>query len=103
MSQKEYRKELGETLCKIGRSMAPKRGRPSPSLDDTLRRKKSASARPPASVRKDELDHWPLWDVKRNICKLIGCTGYSYAKCKKCNLNFCFNKDKNCFYNYHNQ
>uniref|UniRef100_T1HCZ5 Paired domain-containing protein n=1 Tax=Rhodnius prolixus TaxID=13249 RepID=T1HCZ5_RHOPR len=54
--------------------MAPKRGRPSPSLDDTLRRKKSASARPPASVRKDELDHWPLWDVKRNICKLIGCT-----------------------------
>lgn len=96
-TQKDYRTELAVTLCSIGLKETPKRGRPSGAVqnEDTIKRMKaSAAPRPPVPVVKDKIDHWPIWDDRRNRCKMENCKGITNVKCSKCNLNMCFHAKK---------
>lgn len=103
MTQKDFRIELATTLCKIGSVETPKRGRPTSSQQNVPHAKKKSLAvpRPPKTVVQDKTDHWPVWDVKRNRCKLQNCKGNTNVKCSKCNLNLCFHATKNCFKLFH--
>lgn len=105
MSQKDFRTELAVTLMTIGMSSTPKRGRPAGreiiEQEGLKRLKASAAPRPPIPVIKDKTDHWPVWDEKRNRCKMANCKGNTNVKCSKCNLNLCFHSKKNCFTMYH--
>lgn len=56
--------------------------------------KASAAPRPPTPVVKDKIDHWPIWDDRRNLCKMENCKGITNVKCSKCNLNMCFHAKK---------
>ena len=42
--------------------------------------------RPAVVIRKDGTNHLPIWDEKRQRCKLGGCDGFSYIKCCRCNM-----------------
>lgn len=104
ITQKAYRVDLATTMCKLGVLDTQKRGRPSSSPREQLqakRMKASMAIRPPIDVKKDKTDHWPIWDAKRNRCKMEGCTAKTSVKCTKCNLNLCFHAGKNCFKDYH--
>ena len=57
--------------------------------------------RPAVVIRKDGTNHLPIWDEKRQRCKLGGCDGFSYIKCCRCNMHLCLNKDRNCFVTFH--
>eukprot|EP00105_Crassostrea_gigas_P041980 XP_019926128.1 PREDICTED: piggyBac transposable element-derived protein 3-like [Crassostrea gigas] len=83
---------LIEFKSKVGR---PAGLSPQPSLPKPLTRK------PTLDVSQDCLDHFPLWDAKRQRCKYQYCEGFSYVKCIKCNAHLCLNKDRNCFTAFH--
>lgn len=105
LTQKEFRTELAVTLCSLGMKETPKRGRPLSQGNEQEARKRmkaSATPRPPVPVIKDKTDHWPVWDNKRNRCKMDSCKGNTNVKCSKCNINLCFHSKKNCFKLYHN-
>lgn len=102
----EFREEDAITMCKLGEKTTPKRGRPSTELETEISmkgRKPNVLYIPPKEVRKDETGHWPLWTNTRQRCKLPNYAGKSFITCEKCKLNFCLNKDKNCFKNFHSQ
>ena len=58
--------------------------------------------RPVDDVRKDGVDHLPVWEAKQQSCALCrGPAAFSYVKCQKCNVWLYLNKDRNCFCNFH--
>lgn len=101
MTQKQFGVDLAVTLCRLGDKETPKRERPSSSSISPRAAKNSAAARPPQDVSKDETDHWPVWENKRNRCKQQGCKRNTNVKCRKCNLNLCFQATKNSFVVFH--
>ena len=58
---------------------------------------------PTNDTRKDGLDHFPMYEAKRQRCMHCpkGVNSWSYFRCKKCNVWLCLNKDRNCFNAYH--
>lgn len=103
LNQKEFRIEISQCLCGMGKN-SQKRGRPSNEIQQQLefRMKKCPRAvAPPKDLRQDSLDHWPSWNSKRNRCKFPGCNGFTFVSCSKCSVFLCFNKDKNCYSNFH--
>lgn len=104
LTQKKFRIEVAETLCKIGKNHY-KRGRPSSSgLQDALEIKKKRNPHavvPPIDVRKDSFDHWPDWMEKRGRCKNPMCKNLTFVFCIKCKLYLCLNKNSNCFRIFH--
>ena len=53
-----------------------------------------AQERPSENSQGDCVDHFPVWDTKRQRCKFSGCdSGFSYVKCMKCNVHLCLNKE----------
>lgn len=52
-------------------------------------------------VAGDGFNHWPDWKTDRQRCKLEGCKQKSQVMCEKCSCYLCFNKDRNCFKNFH--
>lgn len=58
---------------------------------------------PPIYVRKDGLNHWPLFaDVTQAMrCMIPGCKEKSYIYCSKCNVHLCTNRRRSCFYDFH--
>lgn len=101
LTQKKFRIELAQSLCKIG-PKAQKRGRPrSTDVVEQKRINYRGSSLPTADVRRDPQDHWPEWKQKRTTCKFPGCRGYTFVACEKCKVNLCCNKDKNCFKQFH--
>ncbi|XP_046666750.1 piggyBac transposable element-derived protein 3-like [Homalodisca vitripennis] len=79
MTQKEFRTDLGVTLCKIGSVNTPKRGRPSNDSPSCLKKRTlTAISRPPKDVIRDKTNHWPIWDEKKNRCKAEGCKGFTF-------------------------
>lgn len=48
---------------------------------------------------EDGIGHWPSWANDRQRCK--NCGQKSHVYCSKCRCYFCFNKDRNCFKNFH--
>lgn len=100
----DFRVKLGETLCKLG-SVSRQVGRPSTEISKriALKRKHHSSCPiPPKEVRLDKLDHFPMWVSKRVQCKSPKCKGFTYVRCSKCQINLCFNKDRNCYRQFHN-
>ena len=51
-------------------------------------------------VRKDGFDHFPKWSEKRVRCKFCA-PRFTYVVCMKCEVALCFNKDRNCFLQFH--
>lgn len=80
-----------------------KRGRPLHENVEAI--KKGRSRRrielPPVEVAGDGFNHWPEWKTDRQRCKMEGCKQKSQVMCKKCRCYLCFNKDRNCFINFH--
>lgn len=105
MKLADFRIDLAKTLCCIGESSGPKRGRPSSIQQniDAKRRKPNASALPPTDVRLDNRSHFPNWNETRLRCKLPGCKAQTYVVCQKCDTALCLNKDKNCYKLFHTQ
>lgn len=101
----DFRLELAQTLCSIGSYQTPKRGRPSNNdvqKEIEIKKKKpNTSSLPPLDVRVDKESHFPKWNSTRIPCKLPGCHAQTYVVCKKCETALCFNKEKNCFSDFH--
>ena len=103
LNQKHFRIEVAQCLCSMGKN-GQKRGRPSREIQQQLEKRKKKCPRavvPPKDLRQDLTDHWPHWNTKRNRCKFPGCSGFTYVSCLKCSVFLCFNKDKNCYTNFH--
>lgn len=103
MELAEWRKILAHSLIKSGEVRHSGRGRPSISIEKIITSNRPQSVRPPKSVRTDKTDHWPTFTEKRERCKMPQCKGFTFVKCTKCSIHLCFNKNHNCFMNYHVQ
>jgi hypothetical protein len=104
ISQKDFRKELAQTLCQLGKNISPKRGRPSSSSTELAypkKIKKSCVPKPPLPVRKDGIEHWPEYIQVRQRCKNYNCKSLTNVICIKCKMNLCFTTNRNCFKEYH--
>lgn len=89
MSLVHFREQLGLSLCKIGTSITPKRGRPTNDVQEGIVKKgkmgtKIGQDAPPKEVRTDRTDHWPVENEKRTRCKNPGCKGNTFMMCNKC-------------------
>ena len=99
MQFKCFLAELGESLIKVLSSSER------PSLDNVLKPPKKAArvqGNPSNDIRKDEFDHMPCYNKKRQRC-LSSKSGLSYKSCKKCNTWFCLNKERKCFEVFHSE
>lgn len=98
----DFKSELAVTLCNMVESS--RMGRPSSlqsKLIESKRKKTTASPIPPKETRLDGLNHWPKWALQRQRCKNPQCKYMTFCECEKCQLAFCFNKDRNCFRQFH--
>ncbi|GFO07481.1 PiggyBac transposable element-derived protein 4 [Plakobranchus ocellatus] len=97
MSLSDFHVQAASGLIKVQRPP----GRP---LSDSFLppgngRQHAVGIRPVLDVRYDNLGHFPEW-ISRVRCK-AACPGFTYVFCVKCKVHFCFNKDRNCFVDYH--
>lgn len=102
-NQAEFRAEVANYLCAVG-SVATKRGRPSSSLQNDIDEKRKRGPMkhvPPMEVRADQIGHWPVIQEAKMRCKYPKCKGFTHTKCEKCGVDLCFNKNNNCFKNFH--
>ncbi|XP_050046447.1 piggyBac transposable element-derived protein 3-like [Dermacentor andersoni] len=98
----EFTLSVVESLAKAGSPDLPrKRGRPSSSPLQPLKRQNCTSQRPEYHVRYDQVGHWPLMAEDQQRCKLEGCKGKPKTKCEKCNVHLCISSTKNCFKTFH--
>lgn len=119
----DFKQVLSEHLCKAGKSLSRKRGRPTlgaressgtssqrspgiashggPSTQPKRTRKTPARQQdlPLNSVRTDNIGHLPEWQKNRQICQM--CSQKTHVKCRKCKVLLCFNEKRNCFIHFH--
>ncbi|XP_046858658.1 piggyBac transposable element-derived protein 3-like [Xenia sp. Carnegie-2017] len=97
MKLSKFQSLVAEGLLKAGKSR--KRGRPSYTTSPPFRKRPTAV--PVDDVRYDCVDHMPEWDNEnRQRCKLCK-NNRSYIMRKKCKVYMCFNKERNCYLEYH--
>ena len=93
--QLAFKLALANHLCKHGKSIAgEKRGKLSfnVQLDCASKKKKGpATPIPDIDIRRDEIGHMPVVDVKQRY-KLPLCKLQSVFKCIKCQVHLCLNK-----------
>lgn len=100
----DFKVAVADALCKAGKVVSKKRGRPSTEVQkqlDVKRSKGPAADIPQPDVRTDGINHMPIWLENRGRCKYPECGGKSYVACQKCKVTLCINKDRNCFINFH--
>lgn len=100
MPLKEFKSSVALELCKAGKDIARKRGRPSMEVEAEIQKKKSrspATVVPSIDVRLDNIGHLPTWLKIRQRCKIPNCKGFTYISCVKCKTALCLHKHKNCF------
>uniref|UniRef100_A0A3P9I8W3 PiggyBac transposable element-derived protein domain-containing protein n=1 Tax=Oryzias latipes TaxID=8090 RepID=A0A3P9I8W3_ORYLA len=88
-----FKSYIGESLCKSGKNLEHKRGRPSSTIAGEYkekRRRGPATPIPVPDVRLDTTAHWMVMDEKKGRCKVPGCKGTPKAKCQKCDVHLCF-------------
>ncbi|CAB3252720.1 unnamed protein product [Arctia plantaginis] len=53
----------------------------------------------------DGFNHWPIFDTLKQprCCCAPGCTSRSRCRWSKCDIYLCLNKDRNCFFDFHNK
>lgn len=101
----DFRLEIAETLCKMGKKSTKSRKRGS-TVELELEKKKHRGPTqhvPPKPVRQDEIAHWCAWSDKRIRCKYPNCKGFTQVLCEKCGVGLCFNKKNNCFKKFHSE
>lgn len=107
-----FKQAVSEHLCKSGKTICRKRGRPSnaagnhsrdgtplgfagrnspassnpgtPTQPKKVRKRGRPQDMPLASVRSDHVDHMPEWQKKRQICQV--CEKKTFTKCRKCSV-----------------
>lgn len=102
----QFKIEVADCLCRANmQNKGIKRGRPSGNNMEqqiqTKKKKGPTSYVPPKDVRTDAVGHWPSYTTERTRCKKPNCKKLTYVKCDKCGLHLCFNKDNNCFREFH--
>lgn len=102
-----FRQYLAEALILSGKPITKKRGRPSNSSTTSLT-PKNKQLRPINDVRFDDIGHIPIIPVfldknEAGRCKNLGCKSKTYVSCKKCNVNLCIARNKNCFDSFHSK
>ena len=70
----DFRIDLASTLCMIGNSCTPKRGR------EAKRKKPNVGSLPPKDVRLESANHFPIWNSSRLRCKHPSCKPLLYVK-----------------------
>ena len=115
--QKHVSKKDQMDLCRLQSNIAnalllgnkekhtPKRGRPSSSSTPngpppTKKRYSAAFPIPVEDIRFDRVRHFPAFTEKQNRCRFCP-RGYSHIMCRKCNIQLCLVKNRNCFYAFH--
>ncbi len=93
-----FRQELAFCLMKSGGTIRSPRGRSPWSVGP---KQSVRSIIPPTDVRKDQINHFPIFDLKRGKCKIENCKGIMFVKCQKCDIHLCFTKKKHCFNSFH--
>lgn len=99
-----FRFEMGETLLN---TPSRERHESSPEVEpqeQPLVRYRPAND-PSVGKRYDGFDHFPIFDdIKApRTCRLEKCKSRSKLRCRKCDVYLCLNRDKDCFYIYHNK
>ncbi|KAL3182697.1 hypothetical protein MRX96_034607 [Rhipicephalus microplus] len=98
----DFKMDLAASLCKAGKTVVKKRGRPSnESIEQASQEKRKRGPTAPAlteDVRLDQVGHWVLWSQKRQRCKFPGCTGICMSYCVKCEVHLCSTNKSNCFF-----
>ena len=56
---------------------------------------------PGVELRLDGRDHLPFVQDNRGRCKMPGCSGIVNTMCRKCEVNLCIGKNRNCFVEFH--
>ncbi|XP_051971544.1 piggyBac transposable element-derived protein 2-like [Xyrauchen texanus] len=101
-----FKSYIAEALCKSGKSLERKKGRPCSTIAgeyEEKRRKGPAASIPVPDVRLDATAHWMIMAEKKGRCKVPGCTGTPKAKCRKCDIHLCFISTSNCFLRFHTE
>lgn len=97
-----FRTGIAESLCKRGKSLEKKRGRPSSadSVDEAHEKLKKGPTKPipKYTTRKDQMGHFGYWTEDRERCRYPGCKKLTFVKC---NVHLCFCKQRNCFADFH--
>ena len=103
----EFKLAISNALAKEGQFVARRRGRPSTGVEITHDIKKARGHNtkpiPPKCVRRDHVDHLPIFKEKRGRCKLPGCSSSPFSFCEKCECYLCFERKKNYFYAFHTE
>ena len=103
LSLLQFTKDVADGLLLVGKNPNKPLGRPlkrrSLSPVSTIG-KKPMVPKPVADVRYDGLHHWPDFRDKRNRCRV--CSMLSFVVCSKCKIHLCFQKERNCFQDFHN-
>nr|XP_047128015.1 piggyBac transposable element-derived protein 4-like [Hydra vulgaris] len=97
MTMKEFRVSIAKELCVSLEKRSV--GRPSATQPTNRNYVGRKAAHPVASVRFDEMNHFPEWGSKKS-CKFCKKSD-THTFCTKCNIHLCFSKAKNCFKDYH--
>lgn len=98
----EFTLSIVESLAKADATeLARKRGRPSSSPLQPLKRQNCTAKRPVHDIRYDQVGHWPLMAEDQQRCKLEECKGKPKTKCEKCKVHLCISSMKNCFKAFH--
>ncbi|GBP80088.1 Chimeric ERCC6-PGBD3 protein [Eumeta japonica] len=60
---------------------------------------------PTVDRQYDGFNHWPVFDTLKQprCCRAPGCSSRSRCRCSKCDIYLCLNKDRNCFFDFHNK
>ncbi len=101
-----FKSYIAEALCKSGKSLERKKGRPCSTIAgeyEEKRRKGPAAPIPVPDVRLDATAHWMIMAEKKGRCKVPGCTGTPKVKCRKCDVHLCFTSTSNCFLRFHTE
>ncbi|CAM4569051.1 unnamed protein product [Leuciscus chuanchicus] len=102
-----FKSYIAQGLCKSGKSLEKKRGRPSGGISNEYEAKKMrpgfTAPIPVPDVRMDATGHWIIMDEKKGRCRVPGCKGTPKAKCRKCNTHLCFTSTSNCFLKFHTE
>ncbi|GFS72325.1 piggyBac transposable element-derived protein 2 [Nephila pilipes] len=105
MNLQKFKSEVASYLCKMEYNQNTKRGRPSnisiEQMFQTKRCKGTAQSVSCKDIRRDGINHWPIWSEKRIRCKFPNCKGYNQTECEKRKAGLCYNKVNNCFKIFH--
>lgn len=101
----QFKSEVASCLC-MEKKVLKKKGKPSQHIEGELAGKRNRGPTapvPPAAVRENNTDHWPVVMPKKGWCKYPGCTGVVRVRCTKCSVYLCLTTEKNCFITFHKQ